>query len=176
MRALCLINLSLRRIPCARHLCPQLFVQTETDTPSATICKRLSTPDCLTAEEIGKLVRKLDGVYYVTAFVAALTGLRVSELPTLKWEDIDFGVAEIHLTSAIVCQHVGPLETAASQKPAPMDAGLAARCYWTGVRSVFTIKRRIMSLRPLRNTPSSRCGLAQQCQNTFGLLQRRLGS
>jgi integrase len=88
--------------------------------------KRLSTPDCLTAEEIGKLLRKLDGVYYVMAFVAAVTGLRVSELLALKWEDIDFGVDEIHLTRAIVCQHVGPLKTAASQKPVPMDAGLAA--------------------------------------------------
>ena len=56
--------------------------------------KRLSTPDCLTAEEIGKLLRN--------------------------------GVNEIHLTRAIVCQHVGPLKTAASQKPVPMDAGLAA--------------------------------------------------
>ncbi len=41
-------------------------------------------------------------------------------------EDIDFGVDEIRLTRAIVCQHIGPLKTAASQKPVPMDAGLAA--------------------------------------------------
>lgn len=53
--------------------------------------KRLSTPDCLTAEEIGELLRKLDGVYHVMAFVAAVTVLRVSELPALKWKDIDFG-------------------------------------------------------------------------------------
>ena len=51
--------------------------------------KRLSTPDCLTEEEIGKLLRKLDGVYHVMAFLAAVTGLRVSELLALKWEDID---------------------------------------------------------------------------------------
>jgi integrase len=41
-------------------------------------------------------------------------------------EDIDFGVDEIRLTRAIVCQHIGPAKTAASQKPVPMDAGLAA--------------------------------------------------
>ena len=88
--------------------------------------KRLSTPDVLTAEEIGKLLAKLDGPYYVMVFLAAVTGLRVSELLALKWEDVDFHSAEIHLSRAIVCQHVGPLKTAASQKPVPMDAGLSA--------------------------------------------------
>jgi integrase len=52
--------------------------------------------------------------------------LRVSELLALKWEGVDFAAGEIHLTRAIVCQHVGPLKTAASQKPVPMDAGLSA--------------------------------------------------
>jgi integrase len=88
--------------------------------------KRLSTPAVLTAEEIGKLLSKLEGVYYVMAFLAAVTGLRVSELLALKWEDLDVAAGEIYLTRAIVCQHVGPLKTAASQKPIPMDAGLAA--------------------------------------------------
>jgi integrase len=88
--------------------------------------KRLRTPDCLTAEEIGKLLGELDSVYYVMVFLDAVTGLRVSELLALKWEDVDFSAAEIHLSRAIVCQHVGPLKTAASQKPIPMDTGLAA--------------------------------------------------
>ncbi len=57
---------------------------------------------------------------------AAVTGLRVSELLALKWEDVDFAAGEMNLTRAIVCQHVGPLKTAASQKPVPMDAGLSA--------------------------------------------------
>jgi len=88
--------------------------------------KRLSTPDVLTAEEIGKLLAKLDGVYHVMAFLAAVTGLRVSELLALRWEDIHFDSAEIYLTRAIWCQHIGSMKTAASQKPVPMDAGLAA--------------------------------------------------
>lgn len=88
--------------------------------------KRERTPDVLTAEEIKTLLSKLDGPYYVMAFLAAVTGLRVSELLALKWEDVDFTAGEIRLTRAIVCQHVGPLKTAASQKPVPMDAGLSA--------------------------------------------------
>ncbi len=88
--------------------------------------KRERTPDVLTAEEIRALLGKLKGPYYVMAFLAAVTGLRVSELLALKWEDVDFAEGEMSLTRAIVCQHVGSLKTAASQKPVPMDAGLSA--------------------------------------------------
>jgi integrase len=59
-------------------------------------------------------------------FLAAVTGLRVSELLALKWGDVDFAAGEIRLTRAIVCTHVGSLKTEASQKPVPMDAGLSA--------------------------------------------------
>jgi len=88
--------------------------------------KRERTPDVLTSEEIRALLGRLEGPYYVMAFLAAVTGLRVSELLALKWEDVDFAAGEMNLTRAIVCQHVGPLKTAASQKPVPMDAGLSA--------------------------------------------------
>ena len=88
--------------------------------------KRLSTPDVLTAEEIGKILAKLEGVYHVMTFLAAVTGLRVSELLALKWEDVDFAAGEIRLARAIWCQHIGPMKTEASQKPVPMDASLAA--------------------------------------------------
>jgi integrase len=60
------------------------------------------------------------------ASLAAVTGLQVSELTALRWEDVDFNAGEIRLTRAIVCQHVGSLKTETSRKPVPMDAGLSA--------------------------------------------------
>lgn len=86
--------------------------------------KRESTPDVLTAEEIRALLAELEGPYYVMAFLAAVAGLRVSELLALKWADVNFAAGEINLTRAIVCQHIGALKTAASQKPVPLDLGL----------------------------------------------------
>ena len=43
----------------------------------------------------------------------------------LKWSDINFSAGELHLTRAIVHQHVGEMKTEASQKPVPMDSVLA---------------------------------------------------
>jgi len=91
--------------------------------------KRERAPDVLTAEEFKALLAELDGPYYVMVLLAAVTGLRVSELIAVKWEDVDFAAGEIRLTRAIVCQqgqHIGPLKTETSQKPIPMDAGLSA--------------------------------------------------
>jgi integrase len=88
--------------------------------------KRERAPDVLTAAEIRALLSELEGPYYVMAFLAAATGLRVSELLALKWGDIDFVAGEVHLTRAIVSQHIGSLKTEASQKPIPLDAGLSA--------------------------------------------------
>ncbi|MGA8150890.1 MAG: tyrosine-type recombinase/integrase [Terriglobales bacterium] len=95
--------------------------------------KRQSTPEVLTAEEIRALLSELDGPYYAMAFMAAVTGLRVSELLALKWSDVNFAAGEILLSRAIVCQHVGPLKTETSQKPIAMDSALAdALLDWRG--------------------------------------------
>jgi integrase len=81
---------------------------------------------CFDSRGNQNLLTELDGPYRVMTFLAAVTGLRVSELSALKSQDVHFDSGEIHLTRAIVCQHIGTLKTAASQKPVPMDAGLAA--------------------------------------------------
>ena len=58
-------------------------------------------------------------------FVAATTGLRVSELLALRWHDCDFQAGEIRLTRGIVRQRETTMKTEASRKPVPMEAGLA---------------------------------------------------
>ena len=87
--------------------------------------KRDRTPDVLTADELKALRAELAGVYRVMVFVAASTGLRVSELLGLRWLDCDFEGGEIHLTRGIVRQHETATKTEASRKPVPMEMGLA---------------------------------------------------
>jgi integrase len=87
--------------------------------------KRQRTPDVLTADELNTLLAELSGVYRVMVYVAATTGLRVSELLALRWQDCDFDAGEIRLSRGIVRQHIGQMKTEASRKPVPMEAGLA---------------------------------------------------
>jgi integrase len=87
--------------------------------------KRQRTPDVLTADELKTLLSELTGVYRVMVYVAATTGLRVSELLALRWQDCDFDAGEIRLTRGIVRQNIGEMKTEASRKPVPMEAGLA---------------------------------------------------
>jgi integrase len=87
--------------------------------------KRRRIPDVLTADEAKALLSKLTGIYRVMVFVAVTTGLRVSELLGLRWQDCDFKARELHLTRGIVRQHETAMKTEASRKPAPMEAGLA---------------------------------------------------
>jgi integrase len=54
-----------------------------------------------------------------------VTGLRVSELLALKWNDIDFKNHEIQVTESIWHQKLGVCKTEASAKPVPMDQYMA---------------------------------------------------
>jgi integrase len=87
--------------------------------------KRERVPDVLTAEEIGALLAELEQPYRCMIFVAASTGLRVSELLGLQWADINFDSGTINLSRGIVRQHVGEMKTEASRKPLPLSEGLA---------------------------------------------------
>jgi integrase len=87
--------------------------------------KRRRTPDVLTTDELKALLLELTGVYRVMVFVAATTGLRVSELLALRWQDCDFEAGEIRLSRGIVRQHETTMKTEASRKPVPMEEGLA---------------------------------------------------
>jgi integrase len=87
--------------------------------------KRTKVPEVLTADEIAGLLSELRDPWRTALYVAVTTGLRVSELLALKWEDVEFAAGEIRLSRGIVRQHIGKMKTEASRKPLPLDAGLA---------------------------------------------------
>ena len=87
--------------------------------------KRKAVPVILSASEVQKLLGVLGIRERTLVLLAFGTGLRMSELFGLKWNDIDFRRNEISVTRSIVFQVVGPCKTEASQKPVPLDSRLA---------------------------------------------------
>ena len=87
--------------------------------------KRERIPDVLDADELKKLLSELQQPYKTMVFLAATTGLRVSELLALTWQDIKVAAGETTLRRAIVQQVVGEMKTESSQKPVPMEGTLA---------------------------------------------------
>jgi len=88
--------------------------------------KRERVPGVLDADEIRRLLAELKDPFFTMVFLAASTGLRVSELLALKWSDINFDAGEIRLKRGIWHQVPGELKTEASRKPVVLDSGLAA--------------------------------------------------
>ena len=87
--------------------------------------KRRRVPEVLPVEELNALLSQLKEPFRTMVFVAAVTGLRVSELLALKWYDFNFDAGEITLRRCIVRQRVGEMKTEASRKPLPLDPALA---------------------------------------------------
>jgi len=81
--------------------------------------QRAKQPVVLTNEEIKKLLAELGEPARTAVFVALTTGLRVSELFGLKWEDINFGEHTITPVRGVVANHIGGLKTVASAAPVP---------------------------------------------------------
>lgn len=95
--------------------------------------KRRQEPDVLTPEEVSTLVSRLPNHARAMAIVAAVTGLRRGELIGLKWEDVDFDNAKIHVRRSLVDQVEGEPKTEASKRPLPMEPALAfALNRWKG--------------------------------------------
>jgi integrase len=87
--------------------------------------KRERTPDVLELAELQLLLTKLELRERTLVLLDAATGLRVSELLALRWEDVDFKTLELSVTRSIWHQVVGNCKTEASAKPVPLDSYLA---------------------------------------------------
>ena len=86
--------------------------------------KRRTVPEVLLPSEINLLVHSLRNRERTLVLLAAGTGLRMSELFGLKWQDVDFAGKQVSVLRSIVKQSVGPCKTEASQKPVPLDPRL----------------------------------------------------
>jgi integrase len=100
--------------------------------------KRKRIPLVLTPQEIHSLIAALPLRESTLIFLDAGTGLRMSELFALKWQDIHFATGEISVIRSIVMQVVGPCKTEASQRPIPMDSSLAQALKIWQTQSEFT--------------------------------------
>lgn len=81
--------------------------------------KREKVPEILELSELQKLLGKLAVRERTLVLLDAATGLRVSELLALRWDDIDFENLEIRVTESIWHQVLGVCKTEASAKPVP---------------------------------------------------------
>jgi len=87
--------------------------------------KRERIPTVLEMEEIRALLAELKPLLYTLVMVAATTGLRISELLALKWQDVDFENLSLSVTKSIWRNVVGQCKTEASRKPVPLDSFMA---------------------------------------------------
>lgn len=82
--------------------------------------KRLVEPDVLIAEEVHLLLAELPEPCRTMVLLAALTGLRVSEIIGLQWQDVNLREGSIHLRRGVVNQEISDLKTAGSKRPLPI--------------------------------------------------------
>ncbi len=77
--------------------------------------------DIPTPEEIRRLTQTLIGRYRPLLLTAVFTGLRASELRGLRWTDIDFKAAELHVRQRADrhCR-IGKPKTAAAERTVPL--------------------------------------------------------
>lgn len=101
----------------------------EKANPIATVrqsAKRLATPDTLSLKEIRAILDNLERPMHQTAvLIAAVTGLRRSEIRGLKWEDIDVVKLWITLRRGKFKKVQTKLKTDASRKGVPIPRELA---------------------------------------------------
>jgi integrase len=84
--------------------------------------KRTPVPVTLTAGEFRTLFDALHERERAIGMICATTGLRISEVLGLKWEDIRFEAGVANVLRSVVDGSVGPCKTEISQQPVPLDS------------------------------------------------------
>jgi integrase len=132
----------LRSLPCApatknkfRNQMSALFSHAirhelwDKENPLKTVrqgSKRITTPDILTLSETRALLARIDSSAIRNAvLVAAVTGLRRSEIRGLKWSDVDTGKLWLRLVRGIVGTKETKLKTEGSRRGVPIPQDLA---------------------------------------------------
>ncbi len=83
--------------------------------------RRTRVPETLTAEEFRALFKILPDRERALGIVCATTGLRISEVLGLKWEDIDFEDMSMNVLRSYADGAIGPCKSEVSQQPVPLD-------------------------------------------------------
>jgi integrase len=99
--------------------------ESKSDQARSSERKAERIPDVLELTEIQLLLSKLGVRERTPSLLDAGTGLRVSELLALRWQDVDFDNLELSVTRSIWHQVVGDCKTEASAKPVPLDSYMA---------------------------------------------------
>ena len=111
----------IRNIMCSlfSHACRWEFTDRNPITHVRQATQRAAQPVILSNAEITALLAELPEPAYTAVYVALATGLRVSELLALQWQDIDFSNHTLTPVRGIVDNHVGGLKTVASGSAVP---------------------------------------------------------
>ncbi len=126
--------------------------------------KRVRIPEPLEAEEFRALLAELPLMVRTMGVIAATTGLRISEVLGLKWQDVDFEHLSLSVTRSVVDDVIGKCKTETSRKPVPLDSIPAvflqewrlSSCYATPEDWVFASDRRQGAMPPWADTLLSR--------------------
>lgn len=107
-----------------RHAMRYELYPTNPITNVRQVRKRTIEPSILEPAEIAAILQELEGTEPVrTAFlIAAVMGMRRSEIFGLKWVDVDFERAILHVRRSYVDGVVGPTKTESSRRPLPIPA------------------------------------------------------
>lgn len=117
----------IRNIMCSlfSHACRWEFTDKNPIIHVRQATQRAKNPVVLSDAEITRLLAELPEPARTAVFLALATGLRVSELLALQWQDVDFSNNTITPVRGIVDNVIGGLKTVSSAAPVPASQEVA---------------------------------------------------